>query len=46
MKARPIKVKRKPMIKEVLPKRSNIRILRGTNIENPKRSGYEVKKIF
>jgi len=46
IKARPINVKRKPMIKEVLPNRSNIRILIGTNIGNPKNAGYEVNKFF
>jgi len=46
MKARPINVNKKPMIKEVLPKRSNMRILKGTNIGVPKNAGYEVKKIF
>jgi len=46
MKARPINVNKKPMIKEVLPKRSIIRILKGTSIGNPKNAGYEDKKIF
>jgi hypothetical protein len=46
MKAKPIKVNKKPMIKEVLPKRSITRILIGTNIGDPKNAGYEVKKIF
>jgi hypothetical protein len=46
MKARPISIKREPMIKEVLPNRNNMRILKGTNIGDPKNAGYEVKKIF
>jgi hypothetical protein len=46
MKAIPINVNKKPMIKEVLPNRSNMRILKGTNIWDPKNAGYEVKKIF
>jgi hypothetical protein len=46
MKANPIKVNRKPMIKEVLPNRSNMRILKGTNIGDPKKAGYEDNKFF
>jgi hypothetical protein len=45
IKARPISVNRKPMIKEVLPNRSNIRILKGTNIGNTKNAGYEVNNL-
>jgi hypothetical protein len=46
MKANPINVNKKPMIKEVLPNRSNMRILKGTNIGDPKKAGYEDIKIF